>query len=461
MPIDPSLALQIKPAQDPLDQAAKAMTLKHLLDQRNLAPLQQQAAQQQLQTGQLQNQKMQQDMEREKALRKSFVVGDDGKIDPEASYNNMLKIDPKAANEFLTNQIKTNQEFAKNVEERHTRVNTELKNNAAAIQTRYDALVQQLGGGEDAKAKAWETIKPLIQGSIASLKSIYPKDIQGDGSDITPDKLLQKALENPEYRKLYNEKNKPLSAEGKILADVNAGRLTAEQGRKALEKKDAIRVNVNSNSSVGFEGKNGEILAALAERGISLPAGFRSRGQQIGLLNALQKKNPDLSADEIAEKIKNGQIDITGAKKEVSIAAGIAGKIAYAENEIQQTIPLVREASAKLPRGKFVPYEKLKQMGEKELSDPDLAEFKMYMNSLSNAYDMLAARGGTDMEKRKENRRNFDTASSPEALERILTAVSNEAKASSRAGRASMDVTHKDEKTPTAKTQGGATVSNW
>src|SRR5437899_12107466 len=77
-------------------------------------------------------------------------------------------------------------------------------------------------------------------------------------------------------------------------------------------------------------------------------------------------------------------------------------------------------------------------MGEASFSDPNLAEFRMYMTSLSNAYDMLAARGGTDVEKRAESRKNFDTAASPGALERVLQAVMKEARASGRAAEAAL-----------------------
>jgi hypothetical protein len=180
------------------------------------------------------------------------------------------------------------------------------------------------------------------------------------------------------------------------------------------------------------------LLAALAEKGVSLPAGFRSKTQQLGLLNSLRERNPSLSPDEIADKVKNGQIDLANVKKAGQVAAGIAGKVAYAENELEQTIPLVREASAKLPRGQFIPFNKLKQMSQDKFSNPDLAEFRMYMTSLSNAYDMLAARGGTDVEKRAEGRRNFETAQSPEALEAVLRAVQKEAQASGRAAQAAM-----------------------
>jgi hypothetical protein len=78
----------------------------------------------------------------------------------------------------------------------------------------------------------------------------------------------------------------------------------------------------------------------------------------------------------------------------------------------------------------------------------------MYMTSLSNAYDMLAARGGTDMDKRRENRKNFEMAQSPEALERVMQAVMKEAQASGRAAQGSLRVP----KTEVTSGNGGWTV---
>lgn len=212
-----------------------------------------------------------------------------------------------------------------------------------------------------------------------------------------------------------------------------------------------------------FGGENGDLAAELAIRGVSLPAGFRSKSQQVELLEGLRRNNKDLSLPELAEKIASGQLSFANAKVEGRAAAGVAGKVTYAEHELEQTIQLVREASAKLPRGQFIPWTKLQQMGEAASSNPELAEFKMYMTSLSNAYDMLAARGGTDADKRRENRHNFDTASSPEALEGVLRAVQKEASASGRAADESMrDAANRNRSTkdpgaaPTAGGAGGA-----
>jgi hypothetical protein len=189
--------------------------------------------------------------------------------------------------------------------------------------------------------------------------------------------------------------------------------------------------------ATSFGGSEGDLLAALAEQGVSLPAGMRSKEQQLATVRSLIARNPGLSMDEIAYKVGTGQIGFGVDKKETSTAAAISGKIRYAENEIQNIAPLIREASALVPRGDFVPWSKLKQIGESNISDPNLKQLKSYMNTLSNAYDMLAARGGTDQEKRAHNRAMFDSADSPEALEAALQAVENEAKLSDKAGVAS------------------------
>lgn len=254
--------------------------------------------------------------------------------------------------------------------------------------------------------------------------------------------LIQKGLETMDASKRlemmtpqYNEQDR-----GDVINQGTVDKLTGTRTpgvdiKKTMTPDQAAKVKLQGDNK--FTGDDGDILAALALRGVSLPAGLRSKDQQISTIRGLRQKNPELSAEEIADKVASGQLGFGVEKKETTTAAGLSGKIRYAENEIKQLTPLIREASAAVPRGSFVPWNKLKQMAEGSISDPNLKEFKSYMNSLSNAYDMLSARGGTDMEKRKHNREMFDTADSPEALERALKAVETEAAISDRAAVAS------------------------
>lgn len=209
--------------------------------------------------------------------------------------------------------------------------------------------------------------------------------------------------------------------------------LTAD-GRRPIEGDVMPAKEAREEKTAGvFSPRMGELMAALAEQGVSVPAGFRSKQQQAALYQSLIDRNPELSADEIAKRVKTGQIEFAAQKKETQTAAGIAGKVEVAQNELTEFIPLVRDASTRVPRGKFVPITRLIQMGEGSISDPDLKQLRTYINSTLNAYDILAGRGGTDKDKREEAHKLLTSAESPEALEAGLKAFEKEAEAARRA----------------------------
>lgn len=205
---------------------------------------------------------------------------------------------------------------------------------------------------------------------------------------------------------------------------------TATPGQKLTATTQAAR-----GERVSFTPDEADLMGALAEAGVNLPAGLRSREQMKSTFGALIARNPDLSPDDIAQKIASGQIGFGAEKKETTTAAGQVGKIAVALNEVKEFGPLVLQASAAVPRGNFVPYSRLKQMADTAISDPALIAFKTQMTALNNAYDSLAARGGTDMNKREHIHQLFNTANSPEAVQSLIAAIQQEAEAADRAAR--------------------------
>ena len=214
---------------------------------------------------------------------------------------------------------------------------------------------------------------------------------------------------------------------GAITPDA-AAHLSIEQQRLDMAKK----------VSEGFAGDKGDLLAALTLQGVSLPAGMRSKEQQIATLQGLLDRNPGMSPDEIASQVKSGKIDLAGQMKEQTTAGGISGKVKYAENELSQSIPLALEASKAVDRGSFVPLNKLMQMANTSISDPDLLNLKIKTQSVLNAYDMLAARGGTDVGKRDAQHALLSSAQSPEAFATALKAFEQEAQVAKSAAAASM-----------------------
>lgn len=141
-----------------------------------------------------------------------------------------------------------------------------------------------------------------------------------------------------------------------------------------------------------------------------------------------------------AAELTARMVEMKGLQKEQQTEATIAGKISYAEKEIQQIAPKVLEASAKVPRTNFVPWNRLQLMGESSISDPNVKRLKGYLTTLMNSYDLLAARGGTDVDKRAHNRAMLETADGPEAMKVAVETIVNEAQLSHEAARESMAV---------------------
>lgn len=196
----------------------------------------------------------------------------------------------------------------------------------------------------------------------------------------------------------------------------------------------AVKTGTASKSGgAEFTPKMGEMMAALAEKGVALPSGFRSKEQQAALYSGILERNPGKTPDEIADMIKKGEIEFGAQKKETSTAAGIAGKVQVFANELDENIPLVRKAAAAVPRKEWTDLNSLIQTKDSHISNPELKTLKGYITSTLNAYDALAARGGTDKDKRTENRKTLLAADGPEAFEAQLKVFENEARVAKKA----------------------------
>lgn len=184
---------------------------------------------------------------------------------------------------------------------------------------------------------------------------------------------------------------------------------------------------IQQNKAKGFDDRESEFLAALADRNVSLPAGLRSQAQIRATIDGEFAKHPDMTADQIADGIKSGKLKLTAETKGAQTAGTQIGKVALASNELDTFGDQTLSASADLPRGKFVPYNQLKQWADTKISDPKLLMFKAKMQALENAYNQLAARSGTDVDKRQHIHELFNAANSPEAVQTLVTALKQEA----------------------------------
>jgi hypothetical protein len=222
--------------------------------------------------------------------------------------------------------------------------------------------------------------------------------------------------------------------------DDLAERRVADAEKKDADRKREAQEGIISDDSAQLavdriiNGEQARDVLANFGRGKQGP------GNIAKVQNLLAKTAKERFGDKAPAEISARMIEMKGLAKEQQTEATIAGKIAYAEKEIGQIGPKVLESAQAMDRGSFVPWNRLKQYTEAQTSDPKLKRLKAYLTTLSNSYDVLGGRGGTDVEKRAHNRELLDSADSFETLKVAVDAITNEASLSHTAARESMTV---------------------
>lgn len=274
------------------------------------------------------------------------------------------------------------------------------------IEAKNAALLELTGAPKTAEAYATSALPKL---------SDYARDLVAGGLKPGTDGFA-KAMADKQAKDTYIAEKDQLK-QAQIISE------TVKNNSQAA--KDDAQATLIKNGG-GFTSQMGDLLGALTERGVSIPAGMRSRQQQISTLTGLISRNPDKTPDEIADMLKSGQISFGSEKKMATTAANIAGKVEVAGNEIEDFAPIALEASTNVPRGSFVPMTKLFQLADENISDPNLRTLKSYTQSIMNAYNLLGGRGGSDVAQREHNRSLLMSADSPEVYAAAIKAMQTE-----------------------------------
>jgi hypothetical protein len=220
-----------------------------------------------------------------------------------------------------------------------------------------------------------------------------------------------------------------MKADTQAKAQTTRETAESEKERHDRETEDTARRHaaIAEQKSKGFDDREAEFLAALADRNVSLPAGLRSQAQIKATIDGEFAKHPEMTADQIADGIKSGKLKLAAETKGAQTAGTQIGKVALASNELDTFGDQTLQASKDIPRGNFVPWNQLKNMANSKISDPKLLRFKAKMQALENAYNQLAARSGTDVDKRAHIHELFNIANGPDAVDTLVRSLKEEA----------------------------------
>src|ERR1700722_1081183 len=131
-----------------------------------------------------------------------------------------------------------------------------------------------------------------------------------------------------------------------------------------------------------FTDQESSLLAAMADKNVSLPAGLRSQKQIKSTLDGLMKEHPELDANGIAEGLKSGKLKLAAETKAASTAGAQIGKVSLASNELDTFGDQLLEASKGLPRGTSLTLNGILQASEAQLSDPKLLRLKTKLQAV-------------------------------------------------------------------------------
>jgi hypothetical protein len=111
-----------------------------------------------------------------------------------------------------------------------------------------------------------------------------------------------------------------------------------------------------------------------------------------------------------------------------------AANISLAANEANNMIPIALEASEKLPRSQFMPWNNMVQAVQKGTSSPELASFVAATNSLVNSYVRAVSPSGVPTDSMREHAYSMlNAAQGPEAYKAVVATMQREMQAALQA----------------------------
>lgn len=128
-----------------------------------------------------------------------------------------------------------------------------------------------------------------------------------------------------------------------------------------------------------------------------------------------------------------------------------AANISLAANEANNMIPIALDASAKVPRGEWMPWNKMVQAYQTGTSSPELARFVAATNSLVNSYVRAVSPSGVPTDSMREHAYSMlNSAQSPQAYQAVTSIMQDEMNAAMKApGQVRKELRHED--TPAAE----------
>lgn len=270
---------------------------------------------------------------------------------------------------------------------------------------------------------------------LQQLTPILDSQAKGQAAQIQQQftRQLQLAQLQERYDSLHQRaEDNALNREDRRQARAESNALRAES--IALRRQSIAMAN---GDDAKFSAEDLKFLAEQARAGDTSVYQNLGRGAQ-GAKNiiALRREvmRQEREAGGTGADIAAANAGFQGEKAAARTGATRAANIGMAVAEAQKTFPLVREASAALPRTEFPGVNRAMQAAQTGTGDPRIVALGTALNTSVNAYARAISPTGVPTVSDKEHARELlSTASTPEQLNAVLSMMEKEMSAARQA----------------------------
>lgn len=410
MPIDASIPLGAKTDYgSPLDTAAKALTLKHLMTLGANAPMRQQADQLKLEGAQLDIEAKQREAEQQKGITAAFQESFDqatGKLDKAKALSNLYKVSPEYASKWATDTAKSDQEFSKSLQESHKNFVALAGPLSKSIADDYD---KQIASGVPPEA-AEASIRPRIESAMGMLTQAgFGGEFHGgDPSKITVDTLRGIAGQ---------------WGDGMKIDEQRASGARADRRNDIMERRVAAQEKAASGDFTNFSDEEVNALAESAAKDRSVLIGLGRTKEGAALLMRVNKAIAG-GMVESGDDVADTRAQFAADKKSLATMTSQYDAItSFEKTAIRNGQSLVKLAE-KVDSTGLPAVERWFRAGKKATGDADVAAF----NAQMQVYRTEAARiltnpnltGVLSDSARQEVAEFVNNASSAEQVRRVV-----------------------------------------
>lgn len=297
-----------------------------------------------------------------------------------------------------------------------------------------------MGPDQMAQMAVQSAMTPDKLTEVAPGASLYNARL-GKVTYTAPPKPPEPAKRTVEYKDQGNKLTPVYSDTGEVVKDLPTLPKSLTPGQEATRAARTPGQSL-SDEAVDLAAKrllNGESASAVL-------ANFGRGNQGAANITAVQNRFAQLAAPAgmDAEAIATRTQEL-GAEKRTRLELGAReGRIASRVQEAQNFAKVALDASAAVPRGGFVPWTKLKQYSDTQLSDPALAKLKAATNSLVNAYAAAVGGGVPTVHDKDAADKMLSSAQSQEAYAAVVNQLILETEQALKAPKDVMNRMHRD-----------------